>query len=208
MGERVQWKMPNDIQAEIAAHGLDKQYASRPPYQRNDYIGWINQAKRPETRQRRIDQMIAELEQGDRYMNMPWGKNTPKSSTPKNTKPKTLSEFITVAAKNHKAEVVQLDKCITSLHPHMTAKAAWGSWAYQIEGKYSCMIVPYKDHIKLMIWRGTMLDDPKNLLLGNGINTRHMRFYSNDDVDCDYLSKLLTQQIDLYNSGLEPEDKN
>lgn len=47
-------------------------YDARPPYQRNDYIGWIDRAKRPETRTKRIAQMLAELEQGDVYMKMEW----------------------------------------------------------------------------------------------------------------------------------------
>ena len=45
-------------------------YRDRPPYQRNDYIGWITRAKRDETKQRRLAQMLAELESGNRYMNM------------------------------------------------------------------------------------------------------------------------------------------
>ena len=28
-------------------------YQARPPYQRNDYLGWIDRAKRPETKARR-----------------------------------------------------------------------------------------------------------------------------------------------------------
>ena len=42
----------------------------RPPYQRNDYIGWITRAKLPATRQKRLEQMLDELEKGDAYMKM------------------------------------------------------------------------------------------------------------------------------------------
>jgi uncharacterized protein YdeI (YjbR/CyaY-like superfamily) len=52
-------------------------YHSRPPYQQNDYIGWINRAKRPETKQKRLDQMLYELERGDLYMKMDF---TPKKN--------------------------------------------------------------------------------------------------------------------------------
>jgi len=64
--------MPADIAARLAAQGLRGAYKARPPYQRNDYLGWIARAKRPETRQKRIDQMLAELARGDRYMKMEW----------------------------------------------------------------------------------------------------------------------------------------
>jgi len=64
--------MPGEIRAALAARGLTAAYEARPPYQRNDYLGWIAQAKRPETRQKRIDQMLDELERGGVYMNMTW----------------------------------------------------------------------------------------------------------------------------------------
>jgi len=47
-------------------------YRARPPYQRNDYLGWIDRAKRPQTKARRLQQMLDELEQGDVYMKMAW----------------------------------------------------------------------------------------------------------------------------------------
>jgi len=45
-------------------------YRERPPYQQNDYLGWITRAKLEPTRQRRLAQMIDELARGDRYMKM------------------------------------------------------------------------------------------------------------------------------------------
>jgi uncharacterized protein YdeI (YjbR/CyaY-like superfamily) len=45
-------------------------YEARPAYQRNDYLGWFTRAKLPETRRKRIDQMLDELAQGGVYMGM------------------------------------------------------------------------------------------------------------------------------------------
>jgi uncharacterized protein YdeI (YjbR/CyaY-like superfamily) len=64
--------MPDDLRTEIGARGLEEAYAARPPYQRNDYLGWIARAKRPDTRRRRIAQMLDELEKGGVYMRMRW----------------------------------------------------------------------------------------------------------------------------------------
>jgi len=47
-------------------------YRDRPPYQQNDYIGWITRAKRIETQEKRLNQMLDELEKGDVYMKMDW----------------------------------------------------------------------------------------------------------------------------------------
>ncbi len=69
---RPRQAMPGCIAALLEARGLLEAYAARPPYQRNDYLGWIARAKRPETRERRLRQMLDELAVGERYMNMNW----------------------------------------------------------------------------------------------------------------------------------------
>ena len=46
-------------------------YNERPLYLRNDYIGWIIRTKRMEMIQKRLNQMLDELEYGDAYMKMP-----------------------------------------------------------------------------------------------------------------------------------------
>ena len=64
--------MPTDVREAIEAAGLMKAYQERPPYQRNDYLGWIGTAKREETRDKRIAQMLEELGDGTVYMKMDW----------------------------------------------------------------------------------------------------------------------------------------
>jgi len=64
--------MPADIAALLSKRRLERAYAERPPYQRNDYLGWIARARRPETRQQRIEQMLDELAGGELYMKMSW----------------------------------------------------------------------------------------------------------------------------------------
>ncbi|WP_309082539.1 YdeI/OmpD-associated family protein [Chelativorans sp.] len=64
--------MPDDVRAALVARGLMAAYEARPPYQRNDYLWWISAAKRPATRQKRLAQMLDELERGGVYMRMRW----------------------------------------------------------------------------------------------------------------------------------------
>ena len=68
--KRPRHKMPEYIRDALIEHGLMEAYRGRPPYQQNDYIGWITRAKRAETREKRLAQMLDELEKGDRYMKM------------------------------------------------------------------------------------------------------------------------------------------
>lgn len=68
--KRERYPMPDFIREALAAKKLSASYDARPPYQRNDYIGWIMRAKLPATQQKRLAQMLEELEQGDVYMRM------------------------------------------------------------------------------------------------------------------------------------------
>ena len=64
--------MPDFVLEALKEQNLLERYECRPAYQRNDYIGWIMRARREETRFRRLEQMLEELEGGDRYMKMPY----------------------------------------------------------------------------------------------------------------------------------------
>lgn len=64
--------MPESVRQALEGHELMEAYRRRPAYQQNDYLLWINQAKREETKQRRIKQMLQELTAGDLYMKMRW----------------------------------------------------------------------------------------------------------------------------------------
>ena len=64
--------MPNFFREAINARGLMSAYKARPPYQQNDYIGWVMRAKLETTRGKRLNQMLDELEKGGVYMKMKW----------------------------------------------------------------------------------------------------------------------------------------
>lgn len=64
--------MPVDVRGAIESLGLMDRYHLRPPYQQNGYIGWIFRAKRAETRQKRLNQMLDELQKGNIYTRMKW----------------------------------------------------------------------------------------------------------------------------------------
>jgi uncharacterized protein YdeI (YjbR/CyaY-like superfamily) len=64
--------MPDFVRTGLEESGLVSAYEARPPYQRNDYLLWINTAKRDDTKHKRLAQMLDELKRGDAYMRMPW----------------------------------------------------------------------------------------------------------------------------------------
>jgi uncharacterized protein YdeI (YjbR/CyaY-like superfamily) len=72
---RERYPMPDFIREALAERNLTVAYDARPPYQRNDYIGWITRAKLPGTQQKRLAQMLDELAKGDKYMKMVYRAN-------------------------------------------------------------------------------------------------------------------------------------
>jgi uncharacterized protein YdeI (YjbR/CyaY-like superfamily) len=64
--------MPAHIRALLVKNKLLELYKARPAYQQNDYLAWIAQAKLDATKEKRTNQMLAELKRGDVYMNMRW----------------------------------------------------------------------------------------------------------------------------------------
>ena len=62
--------MPVLVRDALVRRDLMDAFRKRPPYQQNDYLGWIARAKRPATREKRLAQMLDELASGDRCMNM------------------------------------------------------------------------------------------------------------------------------------------
>jgi len=68
--KRKKQPMPAYVREALLANGLMNDYKQRPAYQQNDYLSWITRARRPSTREKRLKQMLAELEQGGIYMKM------------------------------------------------------------------------------------------------------------------------------------------
>jgi uncharacterized protein YdeI (YjbR/CyaY-like superfamily) len=73
---RQKHPIPDFIRGALEKKKLRGAYEARPPYQQNDYIGWITGAKLPATREKRLAQMLDELERGDVNMKMAYHPKT------------------------------------------------------------------------------------------------------------------------------------
>jgi uncharacterized protein YdeI (YjbR/CyaY-like superfamily) len=61
---RAKNPMPTFVQNALNERGLMEAYRARPPYQQNDYLGWIVRAKLEATKLKRLNQMLDELQGG------------------------------------------------------------------------------------------------------------------------------------------------
>ena len=56
------FKAPDDFAVALASHpDAEKAYRRLPPSHRRQYLQWIEEAKRPETRRRRIEKAVGML---------------------------------------------------------------------------------------------------------------------------------------------------
>jgi hypothetical protein len=63
-------ELPAFVREALASRGLDEAYARRPAAQRDHYVRRILRAVRAATKEKRLEQMLSELE-GDLYMKRP-----------------------------------------------------------------------------------------------------------------------------------------
>ncbi len=80
---RLRNPMPALVRKALMERGLMEAYRDRPPYQKNDYLGWIIRAKLEQTRQKRLGQMLDELARRDRYMKMVYRMSPDKANRKK-----------------------------------------------------------------------------------------------------------------------------
>lgn len=64
--------MPGNVKGALAKRKLMDAYLARPEYQRNDYLKGISLAIGTTAKQKLIDQMLADLENGKLYKGEPW----------------------------------------------------------------------------------------------------------------------------------------
>jgi hypothetical protein len=64
--------MPGNVRTALDKRNLMDAYMARPEYQRDDYLKWISTAAGPAAKQKRLDQMLDELEKGGVFKGEPW----------------------------------------------------------------------------------------------------------------------------------------
>ncbi len=64
--------MPGNVRSALAKRKLADAYDARPLYQQHEYLKWIALAAGPAQKQKRLDQMLEELEKGGMFKGETW----------------------------------------------------------------------------------------------------------------------------------------
>ncbi len=70
--------MPGFVKKALKKQALMDTYKKRPAYQQNDYLGWIHDAKIQEEKEKRLHQMLDELQKGGIFMGMEFDESNKK----------------------------------------------------------------------------------------------------------------------------------
>ncbi|MBS1120087.1 MAG: hypothetical protein H6Q90_2315 [Deltaproteobacteria bacterium] len=64
--------MPGNVKTALSKRTLMDTFRARPDYQQNDYLKWIATAAGPAAKEKRLQQMLDELQQGNLFKGEPW----------------------------------------------------------------------------------------------------------------------------------------
>ena len=64
--------MPGNVSGALTKKNLMDAFRARPDYQQNGYLKWIAEGAGPAAKQRRIDQMLEELQKGGVFKGEAW----------------------------------------------------------------------------------------------------------------------------------------
>jgi hypothetical protein len=75
--------MPGFVRKGLEKRKLTDAYRDRPAYQQNGYLGWIADAKLQPLKDKRLAQMLDELEKGGLFKGEPWTPPAPPAPAKK-----------------------------------------------------------------------------------------------------------------------------
>lgn len=89
----------------------------------------------------------------------------------------------------------ELKKLIEKNSAKLLATVKWGQGCWVDNGLPRVFIHTEEDHIQLGFYNGSMLEDPKSLLSGNGKFVRFIKVYSKTDIEPAAYGALIKQAV-------------
>lgn len=89
----------------------------------------------------------------------------------------------------------RLHTIIKKALPHATETIKWGNPTYTIGGKNVAWVLNYKDHVDLGFFMGAKLKS--KLLEGTGKGLRHIKIWTESDINEDEFTRLLKDAAKL-----------
>lgn len=108
----------------------------------------------------------------------------------------SIDDYVAKLGSPHREIVQALRKFVKDTAPNLDETIKWGNPTWTRKSNV-CWIISYKDHVDFGFFRGTDLNDPKDLLEGTGEGLRHVKIHDVTGVRPTDLKPLLKQAIAL-----------
>ena len=116
----------------------------------------------------------------------------------KSTKMKSYDSFSgwkkDQSPKNQKL-ITEVTKIIKNAAPKLETTVKWSQGCWAMGKEHKLFIHGAQDHIQLGFYVGSKLRDPKKILQGNGKFVRHVKIFSEKDIDERAFKNLIKQVI-------------
>jgi len=114
---------------------------------------------------------------------------------PKMKQYSSYSEWKKDQSSKNKKLITKVSRIISNIDPDLETVVKWsqGCWTRGKDHKFFIHCKP--DHIQLGFYVGSKLDDPKNLLQGNGKFVKHVKIFSEDDINKNTFGSLIKQAL-------------
>ncbi|MDZ4744400.1 MAG: DUF1801 domain-containing protein [bacterium] len=99
--------------------------------------------------------------------------------------------------------VTTIRSLVRASSPEVEESIKWSQPVYEHNGPV-CYVKAFSDHVNFGFWRGTELDDPENLLVGDLTKMRHVRIGHVNDIKRDTFERYVRQAVRLNRDKGDP----
>jgi len=110
---------------------------------------------------------------------------------------KSFDEYLSAQSSKHQKIISSVRKYVAEVSPELEETVKWGN-ACWVNDKLPVMFVHCKeDYVQFGFYGGALLNDPNELLQGNGDFVRHIPIESMDDIKLELFEPLVNQASEL-----------
>ena len=118
-----------------------------------------------------------------------------KSKTRKMKAYESFSDWKKDQSPRNQRLVVSLVRLIKETAPHLSATVKWGQGCWVDDGTPKIFMHAEEDHLQFGFFNGANLKDPGKVLTGKGKYVRHVKVYTQKDINEDVLGDLIRQTM-------------
>jgi uncharacterized protein YdhG (YjbR/CyaY superfamily) len=206
--KRPRYPIPDFVREELMENNLTEAYLSRPPYQQNDYIGWIDHAKQDNTKQKRLAQMIDELKRGDTYMKMAYRPKVTKEEAnigtinsndrpvQEDTSVKTVNDYLEALPEKEKEGLKELRRTIMAAVPDAVEKIRYHIPTFYYHGPLVAFSVPKsRNHCSFHLMSPSLMASHKEELSSYDTTAATIRFSIDKPLPRALVEKLVRERV-------------